>query len=231
MPAGPTIDQALDAFLASQRDRLADRTFRNYADVVDLLRHSLNGYAANWLDAEDHKRWTAAFDAGDEEAFCHLFGPEKIPGHLGEFLGYFMVRKVMAGEDLLRAAGTVTKRLAKWLKERGYITEEERADTAERAGAATRDLPKADRLGTLLHDEAGRCPVFDPDDVPDEHLVEDFLTIERVEPGALWFEAGIGPVDVAREVSNLAQPGWSVNVVLVQLRGRWRIAEVGFVYP
>ncbi len=29
-----------------------------------------------------------------------LFGPEKISGYLGEFLGYFMVRKVFAGHML-----------------------------------------------------------------------------------------------------------------------------------
>jgi hypothetical protein len=30
----------------------------------------------------------------DDEAFVHLFGPEKIADNLGEFLDYFMVRKV-----------------------------------------------------------------------------------------------------------------------------------------
>ena len=51
------------------------------------------------MTAADAKRWQKAFDAGDEEAFCHLFGPEEIPPHLGEFLGYFMVRKVIAGQE------------------------------------------------------------------------------------------------------------------------------------
>ena len=59
-----------------------------------------------------------------------------------------------------------------------------------------------------------RTPRFDPEDVPDEHWVEDVLTIERVEPGALWFEDGIGPVRVSKEASELAQLGWIVNIVL-----------------
>jgi len=61
--------------------------------------------------------------------------------------------------------------------------------------------------------------------------VEDFLAIERAEPGALWFEGGIGPVHVSRAASDLAQVGWGVNIVLAQLRGTWRIVELGFVYP
>ena len=45
-----TIDQALDAFLGEQRLRLSDRTYRNYADVIGLLRDSLNMYAYSSLD-------------------------------------------------------------------------------------------------------------------------------------------------------------------------------------
>ena len=83
-----TIDQALDAFLRDQRARLSDRTYRNCDDVIRLLRDSLNRYAYSSLDARDAKRWQKAFDAGDEDAFCKLFGPAEIPPHLGEFLGY-----------------------------------------------------------------------------------------------------------------------------------------------
>jgi len=38
-------------------------------------------------------------------------------------------------------------------------------------------------------------------------------------------------VRVSREASDLAQVGWGVNIVLAQLRGKWRIVELGFVYP
>jgi hypothetical protein len=226
-----TIDEALDAFLAEQRERLSARTLRNYEDVVSLLRSSLNGYAYQSLDGLGEKRWRKAFDAGDEEAFTRLFGPEKIVENLGEFLGYFMVRKVMASQELLRAAGTVTKKLASWLHAQGCISEDEWADAVERGGDAARELPRADRLGELLHDEVAKTPPFDPEDVPDEDWVEDFLVIERVEPGALWFEGGIGPVRVSRKASDLAEVGWGVNVVLARLRDEWRIVELGFVYP
>ncbi len=231
VPKSITIDEALDAFLAEQRKRLSPKTLHNYEDVVSLLRSSLNGYAYESLDELVRKRWEKQFDAGDEEAFTKLFGPEKIVEHLGAFLGYFMVRKVMAGQDLLRASGTVTKKLAAWLHEYGYISEDERADALERGGDAARELPRADRLGQLLHDEMEKTPRFAPDDIPDEHWIEDFLTIERVEPGALCFEGGIGPVHVSKAASDLAEVGWGVNIVVAQVRGKWRIVELGFVYP
>jgi hypothetical protein len=56
MPDMVTIDQALDAFLRHERARLSDRTYRNYGDVIRLLRDSLNFYAYSSLDARDAKR-------------------------------------------------------------------------------------------------------------------------------------------------------------------------------
>jgi hypothetical protein len=231
VPATATIDGALEEFLAEQRERLSATTMRNYDEVVSLLRMSLNSYAYDSLDEPEQERWREAFDAGDEDAFTKLFGPEKIVDHLDEFLGYFMIRKVMASEELLRASGTVTKKLAKWLHERGYISEEEQEDAVERGGAAARELPRADRLGSLLHEVMERTPPFDPEEIPQEDWIEDFLTIERVEPGELWFEGGIGPVRAPKPASDLAQVGWGVNIVLAKLRGEWRIVELGFVYP
>ena len=75
-----TIDQALEAFLDQHRARLSARTMRSYEEVVELLRHSLNRYAPNTLGTREHERWERAFEAGDEDAFCRLFGPEHILG-------------------------------------------------------------------------------------------------------------------------------------------------------
>jgi len=67
--------------------------------------------------------------------------------------------------------------------------------------------------------------------VADDDWVEDRLQIERVEPGALWFEGGVGPLKVPKQVTELAQEGWSVTVVLARVQGAWHLLEVGNVYP
>src|SRR5512144_2785973 len=157
----PTIDQVLLEFLDDQQSRLSPRTWRRYADVVELLRACLNSYGYQSLPETDRARWEAAFDTGDEEAFCRLFGPEQIVENYGEFLGYFMVRKVLAGQELLRAAGTVTRRLAQWLTERGYLDPAPAEVAATGAAEASRDLPRAEQLATLLHEHA-RSTRLDP---------------------------------------------------------------------
>lgn len=225
----PNIDAVLGEFLAEQEKRLAPRTFRNYADVVHLLRDCLNGYGHQSLDAAERERFEAAFEH-DEEAFVHVFGPEKIAENLGEFLDYFMIRKVMAGEELLRAAGTVIKKLATWLGEHGYLDAGAVEVAVERGGDAARDLPKAEKLSRLLFEQARRSSI-DVHTLDDDDYVEDYLMIGRVGPGALWFEGGIGPVKVPNAASDIAQPGWSVNIVLGRAGKRWHVLEVGNVYP
>ena len=107
--ASPTISAVLAEYLADEKARLAAKTYGLYADVIELLQHSLNGYAANSLDKGEYALWEQHFDAKGEQhgEFCDIFGPEHILPNVGEFLNYFMIRKAMAGQDLMRASGTV----------------------------------------------------------------------------------------------------------------------------
>ena len=227
-----TIDDALTRFLDAQRSRLVPRTYRRNEEICELLRHCLNGYGHTGLSEFEHKRWERAYEAGDEDAFCHLMGPEQLVDNLWEFLGYSMIRKVAAGPEPLRAASTVTKSLAKWLHQQGWIDDDAMAIALDRGGEAARDLPKADKLASLLWDLAQRAPrIDDPDAAVDGDWVEDSLQIERVEPGALWFEGAARPLKVSKQVSALAQEGWTVTVVLARVRDVWYLVEVGNVYP
>jgi hypothetical protein len=226
-----TIDEALDRFLADQRERTSEKTFRRYQDVVQLLRHSLDGYAYSWLDENERQRWEKELEANEEGAFCRLFGPEKIPEHLGAFLGDFMVRKVFASQELLKASGTVTGKLVRWLSQHGCIDDQSAQDASEQARDAARDLPVADRLGMMLHDLAANSPDIDPDQVAEQDWAEDYLAITDVEPGKIWFEGGVGPITVPQKASDLARPGWSMHITAARLNDAWRLLEIGFVYP
>ena len=115
----PTIAVALAQFLDEQERRLSPKTAAQYRDVVELLQHQLNGYAYLSLDELDAKRFERLQRAtGDvRREFCQVFGPEHILPNVGEFLGYFMVRKVVAepgaapcGRDGDEAAGGLAGR-------------------------------------------------------------------------------------------------------------------------
>jgi len=142
-----------------------------------------------------------------------------------------MVRKVIAAQALLKASGTVTGKLLRWLAESGHIDEGAADDASARAREAARDLPIADRLRTLLHDVTDHAPAIDPDEVADADWVEDYREITDVEPGKIWFEGGVGPIAVPRKASDLARPGWSAFVTAAKIGATWHLLEVGVVYP
>lgn len=239
-PADPTIDQVFEEFLAEQRERLKSRTVSQYEDVLNLLRHHLNGYAYETLLKPESALFDKHYNAkGDEyREFCQLFGPDKIVGSLGSFLGYFMIRKVIAGQDLKRTAGTVTKKLSKWLAAKGYISEEEAQAVADEGAEAARDLPKAERAARILVDDVEDLAI-DPTVLADEDYLEfDHFTIGKIEPGKLWleiFEGGkrhlYGPVPVPSSATKLLRKGWDISCSLGRVRGKWRIVEVANVYP
>jgi hypothetical protein len=231
MPS-PTIAAVLAEFLDEQRQRLSPKTFAQYQDVVELLQHSLNGYAYLTLSELDAKRFDQRFNApGDaHQEFCEIFGPEYILPHVGEFLGYFMVRKVIAGPALLRAAGTVTKKLAAWLAAKGYADAETVEVATEHGAAAARDLPKADALAAALQ---AFVEEHDWGEVAEQ--LEDHFRITRVEPGRIWLE-GLdgcehGPIRLPQALSRQCEVGWTISGVVGRVGGRWQLLEAWNVYP
>ena len=239
-PADPNIDQILQEFLDDRKRQLKRAAFSNYESVVDLFRSYLNGYAYEGLSSTESALFERHYNAkgADHREFCQLFGSDKIVENFRGFLGYFMIRKVLAGQDLKRAAGTVTKKLSKWLAEKGYIPQEAAREGAREGAGAARDLPQAERATQLLFDAADKMAV-DPNALNDEDYLDfDHYTIARIEPGKLWieiFEGGgpqiLGPVPVPEKATGLLRAGWDISCSLGRIRGQWRIIEMGNVYP
>lgn len=123
----PTIEQVFAEFLADQSGKLKSRTAGQYAAVIDLLTHQLNGYGYEGLANKEEQLFNKHYNANGKahREFVQLFGADKIVENLGKFLGYFMVRKVMAGVELKSGAGTAAKKLSQWLVAKRYIGEEE----------------------------------------------------------------------------------------------------------
>jgi len=227
--AALNIDETLDAFLAEQCQRLSPRTYRNYEEVVELFRRCMNDYGHTSLTGVERNGWEEHHENNDE-AFTATFGPEMIPVEIGQFLGWYVTRKVMPSQELARACGTVTKKLGSWLESNGHLDAAAAAEVVEWGEDAYDEMPKAEQLSDLLYTESRKLLPTALGSVDDDDWVEDMLSIERVADGELWFEGGLGPVAVAEAVSDLARPGWMVTITLVRLDGRWRVAEVGNVY-
>ncbi len=222
-----TIDQVFEEFLADQEARLSERTFRQYESIIGLYGSYLESY---WPDCDENEYRRITGTGG---TYCGTLGPDGITGGISEFLGYFMPRKVAAGKDTMRAAGTVTKKLMRWLAEKGYVEDEEALEGAEeRAGEAIRDLPAS-------HDVADLLDAYIDEHIPARYSrrIEDHFIISRIEPGKLWLEPlisgdrKIGPVPVPHEVSQQCQLGWDIGGIVAKTANGWRFLEVWNVTP
>jgi len=218
-----TIAQVFEEFLTEQKPRISHKTYLKYESIIQLYESYLESYWPGH-DGEYDKITKAG------GTFCGTFGPEDATAGYSEFLGYFMPRKVMCGKETMQAAGTVTKKLAKWLAEKGYVEDTE--EDQERAGEAAKDLPNASKVLDILD------AYVDETAPPSQgEVIEDHFWIEKVEPGKLWLKpltAGdtvIGPVPVPRKVTALCQPMWDIGGVVAKTAGGWRFVEVWNVSP
>ena len=230
-----TIEKVLAAFLDDQRARLKPRTFQDYEAAIGLFTDYLDGYGPNLLDDAENRLWDKHHDAKGEDhrEFVELFGPEKIPDHVDEFLGYYMVRKVAAGASFKQASARVVKKLIKWLVKQEHVEAEDAVDSYATTSRASRDLPRAERASFLLSEIEVSLPSR-----PSGDGFVDFghCDITRLEPGKLWLasmmEGGeFGPIDVPETATDLLEKGWTISCALVRRRGRWHLAEVANVYP
>jgi hypothetical protein len=228
--AEPNIESIFTEFLRDQQIRLKTRSFHRYEEVIDLLRHCLNGYGYHELDnSSDIALYEKLYFQKNRE-FCVIFGPDKILPSLSNFLNYFMIRKVMASESLLQATGTVTKKLIKWLEEGGYIDKEYAMRGFRIATEAARELPAAERLARLLYEFAQKhAPRYWTSEL------DDYFNIDKIRPGVLLLSgsssSGIVEVRVPKDITDHCREGWQVNLLLGKTRNGWCILETGNVYP
>jgi len=218
-----TIAEVFEEFLTDQKTRISHKTYLKYQSIISLYKSYLESY---WPGHDgEYDRITKAGGT-----FCGTFGPEEATAGYSEFLGYFMPCKVMCGKETTQAAGTVTKKLAKWLAEKGYIEDTE--GDQERASEAARDLPNASQVLDLLD-----AYVAETAPANEGTFIEDHFWIERIEPGKVWLkplttgDTIIGPVPVPRKVTALCQPMWDIGGVVAKTAGGWRFVEVWNVSP
>jgi hypothetical protein len=231
--ASPTIAEVLETFLDEQARRVGRDTFSKYEKIVRWLQNCMNGYAYLRLDKENNAFFDRHYDAtgAEHREFCEVFGPEHILRNVSEFLDEYMVRKVWAGPVTLRAAGTVTKRLAKWLADKGYVEADDAALAVEHGAEAARELPQADELATLLFEFTDAQELGEA-----EERIQDRFTLARVEPGKVWLVGmldgrSVGPIALPEDITRRCKIGWAISGVAGRVNGRWHLIGSANVYP
>jgi hypothetical protein len=225
-----SIRQALDRFVAEEGDR-APESKDAIERALENLESFLESHGYQYVDEDDEEyvdEDDETFD-GQEPSFVESNTPDILPEALTEFLFEWQIREYAGDPDEARSTGKVAERLMDWLAEEGLARVADARDAAAMARKAADEVPRAKRLGSLLHPLTQEVPQQQP--TSEDEVVEDFFRIVRVEPGRLWLEQEVGPITVPDEASAIASVGWWVNVVAARLGGTWYLSEVGNVYP
>jgi len=227
-----TINHVFDEFLKEQQARLKPRTYEGYGDAMHLFKECLNGYAHQYLNEKDSKLFDKLYN-GENKEYCEIFGPDKIgSSEMGEFLDYFMIKKVMGSKELMKTVGRVMRKFVKWMHEKGYMPEEEFEDTAELVDELKDELPKVEEISGLIYDYIQNNPI---DDFTEN--VHGYFRVTKIESRKLWLEdhmrdkRTVGPVSVSTEISSMCKVGWVINLDLGKTGKSWKMLESGNVYP
>ena len=227
-----TIKQVFEEFLEEQQVRLKPRTYGGYEDAIYLFEQCLNSYAYQYLDDKDSKLFDKLYNEKNKE-FCELFGPDKIgSSEIGEFLDYFMIRKVMGSEELMKTVGRVMRKFVKWMNEKGYMNEGEYDNSAEIVDELKDELPKVVELSSLIYE-------YIEDNPPEEfsESVDGYFRVIKIEPRKLWLDdyiacgGTLGPVSVSTEISSMCKEGWVIYLELGKTSKGWQMLVSGTVYP
>jgi hypothetical protein len=113
------IKEVFEQFLSEQKSKLAPKTYHDYASVIDLFENQLDGYAWNNITDGD-KAYDEAKKKG--KSFIDLYDHAHIEENVGEFLDYFVPRKVMAGNEfILKTCPRVIRKLLTWMRKRKLV--------------------------------------------------------------------------------------------------------------
>jgi hypothetical protein len=229
-----TITVALAQFL-NESGAGNPRSTGSPAAVIELFQEYLNGWAHEDLTPCERQRFEREY--AENRRFCDVFDARRIqPHHLNALLGHFAVRHGPGTKGFLQAVGPVMEKLATWLVQKGFWAAKDYAWYRELVGEKPgHQLVGCDEFVRLLWQHAEAHAVHAPGDLPEEDCVDEEFMIRSVEPGKLSLETLLGGEDIVlklpKALTAKARAGWSVNLELARVRGKWRILSVGNVYP
>jgi hypothetical protein len=227
-----TTKQVFEEFLKEQQTRLKQRTYRGYENAIYFFELCLNGYAHQYLNEKDSKLFDKLHNENNKE-FCEIFGPDKIgSSEIGEFLDYFMIKKVMGSKELMKTVGRVMQKFVKWMYEKEYMLEEEYKNVVEIVDELKDELPKVEELSNLIYD-------YIQNNAPEDftQTVDGYFRVTKIEHSKLWLEdymgsgKEIGPVFVSTEISSICKVGWVICLEIGKTSKGWEMLESGCVYP
>ena len=184
--ADPTIETVLKLFIketaAAKGSKKADKK-----GATELFMNFLNGYAHRSLSSDEGILFDHYYnlEGKGHKEFCQVFGPDKILENIGEFVGYFLIRRVMMPGDQMAESARVVAELCKWLLAKNMVPAEDVRNAIEKAERAAQQLPRAEDANRIIWQLAQKCPQD-----TQEYVDFGYMTVTRIENDSIWLRRG-----------------------------------------
>jgi hypothetical protein len=207
------ISDALEQFLNEKKQKVSKKTFSHYSFAIGYLEDFLVRYAHD-LEISEIDKINAPV--------------EKLPDYFGEFLGYFVPRKIHPSETEAKQIGCAIRQLLKWLQKNNLVSvsvyDDEIAETAKSLGPAMRATDLMNDYGHFM-----LCNAIT--DCEEAQFVIDKIGIESLNLSSFMDNAEYHSVKTHPEALRLLKEGWNFSGVLGENDKQLYVKEVWNMYP
>lgn len=232
-----TLEEHASTFLRSFEGKTG-RTYRQYAEGIEPLLNFVTNYDV------------------DNDVDPNIKNTKDItPMIVDHVLGYFVIRKYLAGDSFLIHTARATKAFFNFLAKEDVYDQDQAKEITMIANHYLKQYPRISKLGHILWDsvegEIDRVMQIAPPAKREKeiqklrkraknaHLKEPgYTTVIKIKADVIFGESmegeKIGPVSLDRKCIDLVKVGDIINMITIRkLKGKttWEIAELGYIYP
>ncbi|SMB97154.1 hypothetical protein SAMN00808754_1770 [Thermanaeromonas toyohensis ToBE] len=207
LPERKPLTRVLDAFLDEREKTLSRRTAAKYGRLVSLWQRYLDHHGYCHLLPVEKVLWKRLRKAGTE--ITETFGAQLLVRSSVPFLGEYFLRKVGSDLELVEYAGTIVRKLARWLAQEGFVSSRAASLLWDVGNAARRQLVPAflaQASINIQYDVWYEIPVYRARG-----------ELYEILPGILRFRVKNARVEVALPecVTEYCRPGWVFTLRLL----------------
>jgi len=218
------IVKSIGAFLEEISAKYSAKTVRKYGDILGLFQDYLVSYGEISYKEDKHGELILTADTSE-------FGF----GHVSNFLEWFLIKKVMGPQWMMKAAPTIMQKYFKWLDEKGLLAAGMMGEVLNTTKQAAKDLPRVDQAAELLFNlcDLNSSKYMDTD-FDDDDYMEGYGEVTWILGDKLYLDyegEKIGPIQITKEIAGHLKKDDTVNLVVRRIGKKWVPLEVGNVYP
>lgn len=216
-----TISAAIEDFFSQLKQNVSEKTYRQYESVMSYWVSFLAGY---------HPEDLQAYDGPDEygwKAYQLRAPAAKMMDYTGEFLAYFVPRKIHPSTTEATQINRGIKKLHKWMLSEGLLNADAPVDSE-----VGDDLAQCAKASDIMNQYGAMMlgrPITDQEE--ECQFIIDSVERDHINLNSFMDEKEYHRILTSPEALKILKEGWSFSGVLGKKDGKCYVMEVWTMYP